>query len=97
MIKTHEREKLINAIVFFAANTEHCGKIKLLKLLYLLDFEHFRQTGYSVTGMEYHAWKMGPVPTDLYNANSILSTSPGASCASCGSWPHAFMATTRGP
>ena len=32
MIKTHEREKLINAIVFFAANTEHCGKIKLLYL-----------------------------------------------------------------
>ncbi|MHB1896198.1 MAG: Panacea domain-containing protein [Metallibacterium sp.] len=66
MIKTHEREKLINAIVFFAKNTEHCGKIKLIKLLYLLDFEHFRQTGYSVTGMEYHAWKMGPVPTDLF-------------------------------
>ena len=32
MIKTHEREKLINAIVFFAANTEHCGKIKPLYL-----------------------------------------------------------------
>ena len=66
MIKTHEREKLINAIVFFASNTKHCGKIKLIKLLYLLDFGHFRQTGHSVTGMSYHAWKMGPVPTDLY-------------------------------
>ena len=32
MIKTHEREKLINAIVFFAANTGHCGKIKLIRL-----------------------------------------------------------------
>lgn len=32
MIKTHEREKLINAIVFFAKNTRHCGKIKLLYL-----------------------------------------------------------------
>ncbi|WP_297902486.1 hypothetical protein [Metallibacterium sp.] len=32
MIKTHEREKLINAIVFFAKNTEHCDKIKLLYL-----------------------------------------------------------------
>ncbi|EQD63619.1 hypothetical protein B1B_06949, partial [mine drainage metagenome] len=95
-----------------------------MKLLYLLDFEHFRQTGYSVTGMEYHAWKMGPVPTDLFeewealepdlaaaidikpsassttcasvrcpNANSAPSTSPGASCASCRSWPRAFMTT----
>ena len=33
MIKTHEREKLINAIVLFAKNTEHCDKIKLLYLL----------------------------------------------------------------
>lgn len=66
MIKTHEREKLINAIVFFAKNTHHCGKIKLIKLLYLLDFEHFRQTGRSVTGMDYRAWKMGPVPTELF-------------------------------
>ena len=66
MIKTHEREKLINVIVFFATNTAHCGKIKLIKLLYLLDFEHFRQTGRSVTGMDYRAWKMGPVPTELF-------------------------------
>lgn len=62
MIVSREREKLIHAIVFFAKNTNYCGKIKLLKLLYLLDFEHFRQTGRSVTGMDYHAWKMGPVP-----------------------------------
>jgi uncharacterized phage-associated protein len=65
MIVTHHREKLIQAIVFFSANTLHCGKIKLFKLLYLLDFEHFRQTGHSVTGMEYRAWKMGPVPIEL--------------------------------
>jgi len=66
MIVTHEREKLINAILYFAHNTKHCGKIKLIKLLYLLDFEHFRQTGRSVTGMDYRAWKMGPVPFTLY-------------------------------
>lgn len=66
MIKTHEREKLINAVVFFAVNTNHCGKIKLIKLLYLLDFEHFRLTGRSVTGLDYHAWTMGPVPTAFF-------------------------------
>lgn len=59
------RERLINAIVFFAQNTLYCGKIKLFKLLYLLDFEHFRQTGKSVTGFDYQAWKFGPVPVDL--------------------------------
>lgn len=59
------RNRLINAIIFFAENTRHCGKIKLFKLLYLLDFEHFRQTGKSVTGFEYQAWKFGPVPVEL--------------------------------
>lgn len=66
MLITHEREKLVNAIVFFAHHTNYCGKIKLIKLLYLLDFEHYRQTGRSVTGLDYHAWKMGPVPIDFY-------------------------------
>lgn len=59
------RSRLRNAIVFFAKNTESCGKIKLFKLLYMLDFEHFRQTGKSVTGFEYQAWKFGPVPVEL--------------------------------
>lgn len=66
MLKTRHREKLINAALYFAAHTRHCGKIKLIKLLYLLDFEHYRQTGASVTGLEYRAMKMGPVPLDLY-------------------------------
>lgn len=59
------RSRLINAVVFFAENVRYCGKIKLFKLLYLLDFEHFRQTGKSVTGVEYQAWKYGPVPIEL--------------------------------
>lgn len=65
MLITHEREKLINAILYFASHTRHCGKIKLFKLLYLLDFEHFRQTGRSVTGLDYRAWELGPVPIHL--------------------------------
>ena len=65
MIRAPERQKLINAVVFFAGNTNHCGKVKLFKLLYLLDFAHFRETGRSVTGMDYLAWKMGPVPLDF--------------------------------
>lgn len=65
MLITYNREKLIGAVVYFAANTEHCGKVKLFKLLYLLDFAHFRETGRSVTGLDYRAWKMGPVPLEL--------------------------------
>ena len=48
MLISRNREKLINAIVYFAANTQHCGKVKLFKLLYLLDFAHFRETGRGV-------------------------------------------------
>lgn len=66
MFVAYHREKLINAILFFATNTCYCGKIKLIKLLFLLDFTHFRQTGHSVTGFEYHAWELGPVPYDFY-------------------------------
>ena len=66
MLISHEREKLINAIIYFAKNTRFLGKTKLCKLLYFLDFEHFKETGRAVTGMDYFAWKMGPVPVKLY-------------------------------
>lgn len=65
MLKTHRRGKLLNAVVYFAANTLNRGKTKLFKLLYLLDFEHFKATGRSVTGLDYYAWTMGPVPVEL--------------------------------
>ncbi len=66
MIITFHREKLINAIIYFANNTKYCGKTKLLKLLYFLDFSHFKQTSKSVTGQDYFAWEMGPVPKKLF-------------------------------
>ncbi|MFH2219056.1 MAG: Panacea domain-containing protein [Pseudomonadota bacterium] len=66
MIITHHREKLINSIIYFAEKTKFCGKTKLLKLLYFLDFRHFKQTGKSVTGLDYYAWDMGPVPKVLF-------------------------------
>jgi len=65
MMISREREKLLNAIIFFAEATRHCGKTKLFKLLYILDFEHFRLSGRSVTGLDYFAWEMGPVPVAL--------------------------------
>jgi uncharacterized phage-associated protein len=66
MLIDHQREKLLNAAVYFARNTDKCGITKLFKLLYFLDFEHYKQTGRSVTGLVYNAWKMGPVPEELY-------------------------------
>src|SRR4029077_2080417 len=37
------------------------------ELLHFLGFEHFRQTGRTVTGSLYSAWPMGPVPDDLWH------------------------------
>ena len=65
MLKTYEREKLLNALIYFVTNTQSCGKTKLFKLLYLLDFEHYKQTGRPVTGLIYCAWPKGPLPPDL--------------------------------
>ena len=61
-----EREKLINAIIFFAKNTDYCFSLKLFKLLFFLDFEVFRQTGKSTTGLRYFALPRGPVPLALH-------------------------------
>jgi uncharacterized phage-associated protein len=64
-MKDIEREKLLEAIVFFVENTQWCGAIKLFKLLYFLDMLHFRETGRTVTGLQYTALPWGPVPTPL--------------------------------
>lgn len=66
MLIEHNREKLINAIIYFSKKTKYCGKTKLFKLLYFLDFMHFRETGKSVTGLTYNAWNYGPVSVQLY-------------------------------
>ncbi|MGI9107673.1 MAG: type II toxin-antitoxin system antitoxin SocA domain-containing protein [Pyrinomonadaceae bacterium] len=68
MIVKHHKEKAYNAITYFLDHTILCNKKKIYKLLFLLDFEHFNQTGRNVTGYDYFAWKMGPVPTQLHEA-----------------------------
>lgn len=65
VITKRQRLKLLNALIYFSENTINAGKVKLFKLLYFLDFIHFEQTGRSVTGMDYSAWPMGPVPESL--------------------------------
>ena len=68
MIINNNREKFLNAIIYFAENTRSCGLTKIQKLMFLLDFEHYKQTGRSVTGENYEAWKMGPVSPNLHNS-----------------------------
>lgn len=60
------RRKLLNAVLFFAKNTKHVNLTKLSKLLYFLDFTHFKETGYPSIGLNYYAFKKGPVPRDFW-------------------------------
>jgi len=66
MFVSRDREKLLNAIIYFLRETNHCHTLKLFKLLNFADFEHFRQTGRSITGLDYRALPKGPVPTKLF-------------------------------
>lgn len=61
-----ELEKRTNAILFFCKNVKYPYKLKIFKLLYFLDFIHFKQTGQSVTDLEYFTFTYGPVPLKFH-------------------------------
>jgi putative zinc finger/helix-turn-helix YgiT family protein len=59
--KRPSAEKVFNVLAFFAEYLKPY-KTKLNKLFFYLDFSHFRKYGSSVSGLEYKAIQMGPVP-----------------------------------
>ena len=61
------REKLLNAVLFFAKKTKWPSLVKMFKLLFFLDFYHFKLTGRSVTDLDYKALPYGPVPCHFYD------------------------------
>lgn len=61
-----EREKTLEALRYFHEKVRKPSHIKLLKLVFYLDLLHLRQTGRSVTGLQYEAWPFGPVPPVLW-------------------------------
>jgi uncharacterized phage-associated protein len=63
---TQTELKILNGIKYFIGNTNNVGKTKLFKLLYFWDFEHFKRTGYTITGYQYFTFPNGPVPLNLY-------------------------------
>ena len=60
------QQKTLNSIIYFVKHTKNCRKTKLFKLLFFLDFIHFKKFGTSVTGYDYIAMPYGPVPVKLY-------------------------------
>lgn len=63
MVKINEK-KYKNLILFFANKIKNgtLGKLKIMKLLYFLDFDYFEKYGKSVSGDEYLRFDNGPIP-----------------------------------
>jgi len=76
-MSTINEKKYKNIILFFANKIRNgtLGKLKMMKLLYFLDFDYFEKYGNSVTGDKYLRWDNGPVP---YIAEKILDKMDGA-------------------
>ena len=68
--KAFDRIKIGQVISFFAERLQPY-KTKLNKLLFYIDFAHFRTIGQSITGLRYHAIQFGPVP---YNFDILFGT-----------------------
>ena len=62
MVKINEK-KYKNVILFFANKIKNgtLGKLKMMKLLYFLDFDFFEKYDKSITGDEYLRFENGPV------------------------------------
>ena len=68
MIINHHKEKAYHAATFFLNNIPTCSEENLRILLYAFDFEHYRQTGRSVTNLNYEAWTKGETPAEILDA-----------------------------
>jgi uncharacterized phage-associated protein len=66
--------KIAGIISFFQVSGKNpLFKTKLNKLLFYADFNAYRLTGYSITGLEYRAIQFGPVPSQFQKMYVSLS------------------------
>jgi len=67
--------KFENAILYFSKNCEKVGKLKLAKLLYFMDFNHYEQFLEPITWSRYDHIKNGPVPENFYTVFNSMRDS----------------------
>jgi len=62
------KQKFINAALYLAKHTdpEKLGMVKLVKLLYYSDFNHYKAYGRPITGDSYKRFPNGPLPNTAY-------------------------------
>jgi uncharacterized phage-associated protein len=65
----YNTQKFINCVLFFAKKTDpkKLGILKLNKLLYYIDFGHYKKYGRPILGDVYIRMDHGPVPSFSYN------------------------------
>ena len=71
-LSTSQKAKYKQTILFLVnsdANNDRLGKVKLFKLLYYIDFDHYQEYDASITGDTYYKRQYGPVGI---NANDLL-------------------------
>ena len=59
-----DADKFAELVLFFFQHIDNLFKVKLLKLLFYCDFQHYRLTGHAITGQRYRAIQHGPVPQE---------------------------------
>lgn len=62
--KVPRLDKFLEMIVFFSEKMRP-WKTKMNKLLFYADFLHYKRTCYSISGAEYRAIQLGPVPNNF--------------------------------
>lgn len=60
------RQKLGNAVVYIALHARYPYKTEILKLLFLMEERMVQQAHVPFLGIPYNAWRMGPVPVDVF-------------------------------
>lgn len=65
-------EKVSNIVLFFSERTQ-TWKTKLNKLLFYCDFLSFKNYGYGISGLDYRAIKLGPVPSKFEKLYQLIS------------------------
>ncbi|MFK7971540.1 MAG: type II toxin-antitoxin system antitoxin SocA domain-containing protein [Bacteroidia bacterium] len=69
-VKPH-LEKVAHFVLYFAKHVQPL-KTKLNKLLFYADFLHFRETGFAISGCNYRAITLGPVPSHFSELFGLL-------------------------
>jgi len=66
-------KKLCSIIYFLIKNSNNLGKTKLMKLIYLADYEFFKLYNKKISNLDYIRWDFGPFSPDIYDCLDCMA------------------------